>query len=184
MKVKKSITALQNAPNSIDGIVQAIAQVRAEYNAYDYLRYSFTNFLTNLGTQDYLQELHRLGTLARNNKQFVSENIKQGNQRKQEIMLEIKSIRSGFRTSSMSSTALRAKARAQAAAALKKIENYKRRSLAESQSALNIQRKELALAKRKLEEQARLEALRLEDEAAVTVARAKAIDDELGFDVS
>ena len=180
----KSITALQNAPNSIDGIVQAIAQVRAEYNAYDYLRYSFTNFLTNLGTPDYLQELHRLGMLTRNNKQFVSENIKQGNQRKQEIMLEIKSIRSGFRASSMSSTALRAKARAQAAAALKKIENYKRHSLAESQSALNIQRKELALAKRKLEEQARLEALRLENEAAVAVARAKAIDDELGFDVS
>ena len=184
MKVKKSITALQNAPNSIDGIVQAIAQVRAEYNAYDYLHYSFSNFLTNLGAQDYQQELHRLDTLARNNKQFVSENIEQGNQRKQEIMLEIKSIRSGSRASSMSSTALRAKARAEAAAALKKIENYKRRSLAESQSALNIQREELALAKRKLEEQARLEALRLEDEAAVAIARAKAIDDELGFDVS
>ena len=83
MKVKKSITALQNAPNSIDGIVQAIAQVRAEYNAYDYLHYSFSNFLTNLGAQDYQQELHRLDTLARNNKQFVSENIEQGNQRKQ-----------------------------------------------------------------------------------------------------
>ena len=125
MKVKKSITALQNAPNSIDGIVQAIAQVRAEYNAYDYLHYSFSNFLTNLGAQDYQQELHRLDTLARNNKQFVSENIEHGNQRKQEIMLEIKSIRSGSRASSMSSTALRAKARAEAAAALKKIENYK-----------------------------------------------------------
>ena len=36
--------------------------------------------------------------------------------------------------------------------------------------------------KRKLEEQARLEALRLKEDAAVAVARAQAIDDELGFD--
>ena len=71
---------------------------------------------------------------------------------------------------SMSSTALRAKARAEAAAAIKKAEMHKKRSLAESQSALNIQREEFALAKRKLEEQARLEALRLEDDAAVAVA--------------
>ena len=77
-------------------------------------------------------------------------------------MLQIKSIGLGLRASSISSTTLRAKACA-AAAALKKVENYKRRSLAESQSSLNIQREELALAKRKLEEQARLEAVRLEN---------------------
>ena len=58
----------------------------------------------------------------------------------------------------------------------------KKHSLAEPQSALNIQREELALATRKLEEQARLEALRLEEDAAVAVTRAQAIDDELSFD--
>ena len=131
------------------------------------------------------EELSKLDILARNNKQFVSENIEQGNQRKQEVMLEMKSIHSvsGSRASSTSSTTLQAKARAEAAAALKKSERHKRRSVAESQSALDIQREELALAKRKLEEQARLEALRLEDEAAIAVARAEALDEELGFDV-
>ncbi len=89
-------------------------------------------------------------------------------------------MRSGSRASSMLSTAMRAKA--QAVAAIKKAEMHKKRSLAESQSALNIQREEFALAKCKLEEQARIEALCLEDDAAVAVARAKALEDELGFD--
>ena len=40
---------------------------------------------------------------------------------------------------------------------------------------------ELAFARRKREEQARLESLRVEQEAAATVARAKAIDEELGL---
>ena len=40
---------------------------------------------------------------------------------------------------------------------------------------------ELAFARRKWEEQARLESLRVEQEAAAVVARAKAIDEELGF---
>ena len=184
-KVKRAVTTLQNAPSSIDEIVKAIAQVRAEHNVYDSLCNSFANFLTHAGTRECLEERYKLDTLANNNKQFVSENIEQGNQRKQEIMCEIKSMRSGSmsRASSMSSTALRAKARAEAAAAIKKVEMRKKHSLAESQSALNIQREELALAKRKLEEQARLETLRLEEDAAVAVARAQAIDDELGFDI-
>ena len=120
------------------------------------------------------------------NKKFVPENIEQGNQRKQEVMFEIKSMRSrsGSRASSMSSTALRAKARAEAAAAIKKAEIYKKRSLLQSQSVLTIQSEELSLAKRKLDEQTRLEALRLEGDAAIAVARAKVIDDELGFDIS
>ncbi len=53
---------------------------------------------------------------------------------------------------------------------------HKKCSLTELQSALNIQREEFALAKHKLDKQAHLEALRLEDDAAYAVARAKALD--------
>ena len=42
---------------------------------------------------------------------------------------------------------------------------------------------ELAFARRKQEEEARLESLRAEQEAAVAVARAKAIDEELGLNL-
>jgi hypothetical protein len=102
-KVQRAVTTLQNAPSSIDEIVKAIAQVRADNN--------FANFLTHVGTRECMEELHKLDTLTQVNKNFVSENIEQGNQRKQEVMFEIKSMRSGSgsRASSMSSTALRRK---------------------------------------------------------------------------
>ncbi|CAB4037628.1 Hypothetical predicted protein [Paramuricea clavata] len=166
-KVQRAITALQNAPSSIDKIVKAIAQVpvRAEYNAYDNLHHIFASFLTYVGTRECMEELHKLDTLTQVNKKFVSENIEQGNQRKQEVISAGKSSR----RSSCSN---------------KKAEIYKKRSLAKTQSALAIQREEFVLAKRKLDEQTRLEALRLEGDAAIAVARAEAIDDELGFDIS
>ena len=95
----------------------------------------------------------------------------------------MRSIRSGSVScaSSMSSAALRAKARAKAAEAMKRAELQKKRLVAESQSALQLQQGELALAKHKLDEQARLEALRLEEEVAIAVAKANAIDDELEY---
>ena len=120
----------------------------------------------------------------RNHKQFVETNIAYANERKEEIMLEMGSMRSGSRASSLSSTALRARARADAAAAKKELELQKKRSLIESESALRIQQQELALAKQRMDEQARLEGarlegVRLEDAAAIAV---NAIDDELGLD--
>ncbi len=64
---------------------------------------------------------------------------------------------------------------------MKRAELQKKQLIAESQSALELQQKELALARHKLDEQARLQALRLEEEAAVAVAKANTIDDELGY---
>ena len=47
--------------------------------------------------------------------------------------------------------------------------------------ALEIQQQELALTQKKMNEKARMEALRLEKEAAVAVAKAQAIDNELSL---
>ena len=181
-KVQKCISQLQDAPNSVDEIRQAISQVRSNFNIYQETWLSFADFLAHSGTPQCLQERVRMEGIINNHKQFVHENITQGNRRKEEIMLEMRSLRSssGSRASSMSSTALRARARAEVAAAIKKAELQKKRLLVESQST--IQQAELALARHKLDEQARLEAaLRLEEAAAVAVAKANAIDDELGF---
>ena len=52
----------------------------------------------------------------------------------------------------MSYSAIRMQARAEAAAARKKVEMQKKRSFLESPSALAIQQQELALSKRKLDE--------------------------------
>ena len=47
---------------------------------------------------------------------------------------------------------------------------------------MRIQQEEMALAQRKKEEQAHMESLLLEEGAAVSIAKAKAIDDELGIE--
>ena len=76
----------------------------------------------------------------------------------------------------------------EAAAALKKAEMQKKINELQSKSAIALELEErkrredeLAFARRKREEQARLESLRVEQEAAAAVARAKAIDEELGL---
>lgn len=182
-KVQKVISELQDAPNSVDQICWTISQVRSNFNVYHEAWLSVADFLTNIGTPECLQVRERMEGAMSNRKQFVLENISQGNDRKNEILLETRSLRSGSgsHAPSMSSTALRAQARAEAAAAMKKAEMQKKRSTLEYQSALAIQQEELALARRKLDEQARLEALYLEEAAAVALAKANAFDDELGL---
>ena len=85
-----------------------------------------------------------------------------------------------------SSRALQAHAKGEAAAGLKTAELQKKVNELQSKSAMALELQEkkrreddIAFARRKLEEQARLESLRAEQEAAVAVARAKAIDQEL-----
>ena len=182
-KVMKSISQLHDASNSVNVISEAISQVRSNFNIYQETWLLFVDFLAYTGTPQCLEECQRLESIMSNHKQFVYENIAQGNQRKEEITFEMRSIRSGSvsRASSMSSAALRAKARAKAAEAMKRAELQKKRLVTESQSALQLQQEELALAKPKLDEQARLEALRLEEDVAIAVAKANAIDDELGY---
>ena len=88
----------------------------------------------------------------------------------------------------ISSSALQAHASGEAAAALKKAEMQRKINELQSKSAMALELEEkkrredkLAFARRKREEQARLESLRVEQEAATVVARAKAIDEGLGF---
>jgi hypothetical protein len=54
--------------------------------------------------------------------------------------------------------------------------------LRESQSAMEIQQQELPLAQKKIEEKSRVGGLRLEEDAAVAVAKAHAIDKELSLE--
>ena len=84
----------------------------------------------------------------------------------------------------ISSSALQAHVRGEAAAALKKAEMQRKINELQSKSAMALELEEkkrredeLAFARRKQEEQARLESLRVEQEAAAAVARAKAIDE-------
>ena len=121
-------------------------------------------------------------------KEFVLAAINEGLERKNDLLQENASTRSGSRDSTFSSTSLRAQAKAEAAAALKKAEWQKRIRRMESESALLMEQEEkkkreeeLAFARKKREEEAWLDNLWLEQEAAVALARANAIDEELGL---
>ena len=78
-KVQKCISQLQDAPNSVDEIRQAISQVRSNFNIYQETWLSFADFLAHSGTPQCLQERERMEGIINNHKQFVHENITQGN---------------------------------------------------------------------------------------------------------
>ena len=63
--------------------------------------------------------------------------------------------------SAVSSTGMRAQARAEAAAALKKAETEKKIAQIEAQSALLLEQEELTFSRKKREEEARITCLRL-----------------------
>ena len=123
-------------------------------------------------------------------KRNLSSSDNRGIDRKNDLLQEFGLACSGSRGSqtSISSSVLRAHMRGEAAAALKKAEMQRKINELPSKSvtALELEERErgedeLAFARRKWEEQARLESLRVEQEAAAAVARAKAIDEELGL---
>ena len=79
-------------------------------------------------------------------------------QQKQELLDKVSSSRSGSSHGSLiSSSVVRAKARAEAASAAKRAKLQKSRSLAESRYLLRIQEEEMALEQRKKLKQAQLE---------------------------
>lgn len=177
--IQRHIEASTVARLSRRTIRSGTAKVRSNFHDYQGVWLSYVDFLAYIGTpQICQQERETWEEIMNNHKQFVQTTLAQGGERKKELLLEMGSLRSRHsRASSLSSAAVRAQARAEATAAMKKAE----KSFLESQSALLIQQEELALIRRKMNEQARIECLRLEEEAAIAVAKANAIDDELGF---
>ena len=179
--VINAIGELQETPDSLEELRSGIAKVRSNFHDYQVVWLSYVDFLAFIGTPECQQERETLEDIMDNQNQFVQTTITQGNERKKELLLEMGSLRSSSRASSTSSAAVLAQAKAEAAAAMKKVEMQKKRRLVESQCALLIQQEELALARRKMDEQVKIEGLHLEEEAAIAVAKANAIDDEPGF---
>ena len=180
-KVQSLITTLQTTPDSIPQLRFALCKVRAAFHDYQMPVVSYIDYLVHVGTPECMEEREKVERILDNHKHYVDTVVAEGNERKKELIAEMGSARPSSRASSTSSAALRAQARGEAAAAIKKAELQKKRNQIESQLALQIQEQELALSRQKLEEKARLEQLRLEKEAEVAVAKIAAIEDELGI---
>ena len=158
-------------------------EVRSCFHQYDAASLSLLKFLATFNDSEHQKEYETVQKLSNNCNEYIHTAITEANQRKKELMSEINSSQRSrsSRQSTVSSTTARAVARAEATAALKKVHLQQWRSMRESASALEIQQQELALTQKKMNEKARMEALRLEEEAAVAVAKAQAIDNELSL---
>lgn len=130
--------------------------------------------------------------MMRTRKELIQAAINEGLDRKNDLLLELGSFRSGSRASksSVSSNAVQAHAKGEAATALKKAEMQRKISEFQTKSALALEQEErkrredeLIFDRRKREEEARLRSLRAEQEAAVAVACTKANDEELGLNL-
>ena len=180
-RVQTEVTMLQTTPDSLSQIRLALSKVRAAFHDYQTLLVSYLDYLVHVGSGECMEKREKVEHILNNHKHYVDAVISEGNERKKELMAEISSARSSSRASSVSSAALRAQARGEAAAAIKKVELQKKRTEVESKLALQVQEYELALSRQNINEKARLEQLRLEEEAAVAVAKVTAIEDELGI---
>ncbi|KAJ7380617.1 hypothetical protein OS493_009084 [Desmophyllum pertusum] len=138
---------------------------------------SLQEFTASANSSEILEERKRLEETAVRRKEFLDSVLKDANKQIKNLLLEIESMQSSATGSVNSVTSVRLKAKAKAAAALKKAELQKHRFEIESCSAHLIE-EELALARRKRNEKAKLEALRLDEKAAIVLATAKAIDEE------
>ena len=129
---------------------------------------SVQELIASMKSSEIIDERKQLEETAAKRKEFLDSVIKDTDEQIKSLLLEAQSIRSLTTGSINSVTSARLKAKAKAAAAVKKVELHKQRIQIESRSALLIK-----------EEKARLTALSLEKEAAIAFAKAKAIEDKL-----
>lgn len=186
----KAISRLQGTSDSIEALRKAVGDVRSIFSEYQLVWVSLMDYTVHASSAEHQEERQSAEQMMKTRKELVQMAINEGIDRKNDLLKELGSNRSGSHASgsSQSSNAIRAQARGEAAAALKKVEMQKKIHQFQTRSALNLESEdkkrredELAFVRKKREQEAKLEALRVELEAAVAIARVKAIDEELGF---
>ena len=145
-KVQCNISMLETTSNSPREIRAAITKVCASFHDYQLSVVSYIDFLVHANSPQCIEERENLESIKNNHKRYVDAVIAEGNERKKELLAQMRSTGSSSCASSVSSAALRAQARGEAAAAIKKAEMQKKRSEIESQLAMQIQEQELALS--------------------------------------
>ena len=169
------IKILQTPDQSVEEIRKAITEARSLFNACRLTLLAVQELTASVSSGEIIEDRKQLEETAARCKEFLDSVLKDANDQLKSLLLESQSTRSSSKGSVNSVTSTRIKAKAKAAAALKKAELRKYRIEIEWRSAQLIEEEELALARRKRNEQARLEAMRLDEEAAIAMA----IDEEL-----
>ena len=191
-RAAKAISKLQSTPDSTEDIRKATSELRSIFSEYQLVWVSLMDYTALASIPEQQRDREALEDQMRTRKSLVQTAINEAIDRKNDLLQELGSARSGSRVSrsSLSSNAMRAHARGEAAAALKRAEMQKKIKEFQTKSALAMElekksrENEVALEKKKRKEEAHLELLRKEREkqSVVVTAHAKAIDEELGFE--
>ena len=169
-------------PEQPEEIRNGIAEARSLFIKYQLEILSMLEFTTSVSLAELIEDRKRLEETAILRKAFLDNALNDANDQIKNLLLEMGSagIQSSTTSSVISSvTSARLKANAKVATTFKRAELQKQRMEIEARSALLIEQEELTLARCTRNERAKLEALRLDEEAAIVLATAKAIDEEL-----
>lgn len=154
----KEITKFQK-PEQPEEIRNGIAEARSLFNKYQLEILSMLEFTASASSAELVEDRKRLEETAISRKAFLDNALKDANDQIKNLLLEMGSA--GMQSSTSSSvisslTSARLKAKAKVAAALKRAELQKQRMEIEARSAFLIEQEELALARHKRNEKARL----------------------------
>ena len=140
-----AISTLQGTPDSIEALRKAVGELRSTFSEYQLVWVALMDYTVHATTPEQRQERQSVEEIMRNRKELVQTAINEGIDRKNDLLREVGSARSGShasRISSVSSHAIRAHARDEAAATLKKAETQRKIIEFRSKSALALELEE------------------------------------------
>ena len=186
--LKIAIGKLKKTIDSVEQIRAAINDVRSVFADYENTHQSLADFIASANAKECQDESTVIVELMKNRKEFVMSAINDAMARKIDLLQELRSNQSYASSHTSSTSAIRARAKADAAAALKRAEMHIRRVQMEYQSEKRLGEEEeklraqqAALARITKDEETRLQNLLFEEEVEVAQARLAAVEEEIYF---
>lgn len=151
------------------------SKARSLFNAYRLTLLSVQTLTASVSSGEIIEDLEQLEETAARLKEFLDSMLKDADDQLKSLLLGVQSMRSLLKGSVNSVTSTQLHAKVKTAAALKKTKLRKQNC----NCSAKLIEEEFALAGCKRNEQARLEVMCLDEEAAIALAKATAIDEEL-----
>ena len=122
-RTSQAISKLKETPDSVEALRKAVGDLRSSFSDYELAWISLMDFTRHASLPEHQEERQTVEAMMRTRKELVQAAINEGLDRKNDLLVELGSFRSGSRASksSVSLNTLRAHAKGEAAAALKRL---------------------------------------------------------------
>ena len=143
-RTSQAISKPKQTPDSVEALRKAVGDLRSSFSDYELAWISLMDFTVHASLLEHQEERQTVEAMMRTRKELVQAAINEGLDRKNDLLLELGSFRSGSRASksSVSSNAVQAHAKGEAATALKKAEMQRKISEFQTKSALALEQEE------------------------------------------